>query len=170
MNLLTTAVGAVITDEAGRILLCQQRHGHRLWGLPGGRIRTGESPIQAAIRDIREETGTETEIVDLVGMYQLTGDGCGDDVPDMLMYVFRGRLTAAEVAVNSPRIGRLAWFEPDALPQPLTATTRISLADAFAGRSGVLRRVMRDAEPDIPDAVDGTDAMPAEVGAAALSG
>jgi 8-oxo-dGTP diphosphatase len=165
MNLFTTAVGAVITDEAGRVLLCQQPHGHRLWGLPGGKIRVGESPVQAAIRDIREETGTETEIVDLVGLYQLTGNGCGDDVPDMLMHVFRGRLTAHEVAVNSPRVGRLSWHDPDALPQPLTATTRIALADAIAGRSGVLRRVTRDAEPDIPDAVDAADGVPASAGA-----
>ena len=81
MNSLTSAVGAVITDESGRILLCQQRHGHRLWGLPGGKIRTDESPIRAVIRDIREETGCETEVDDLVGMYQLTGNGCGDDLP-----------------------------------------------------------------------------------------
>jgi 8-oxo-dGTP diphosphatase len=154
MNSLTSAVGAVITDEAGRVLLCQQRHGHRLWGLPGGKIRTDESPIHAAIRDIREETGSETEMTDLVGLYQLTGDGCGDDLPDVMTYVFRGRLAASEVAVNSPRIGRLAWYTTDSLPEPLTATTRIALADAVAGSSGVLRTVERDKEPDIPDAVE----------------
>jgi len=170
MNLFTTAVGAVITDEAGRVLLCQQRYGHRLWGLPGGRIRTGESPIQAAIRDIREETATESEIVDLVGLYQLTGDGCGDDVPDMLMHVFRGRLIGAEVAVNSPRIGRLSWHDPAALPQPLTATARTALADAVAGRSGVLRMVTRDAEPEIPDAVDSADAVLAADAVSAAAG
>jgi 8-oxo-dGTP diphosphatase len=163
MNSLTSAVGAVITDDAGRVLLCQQRHGHRFWCLPGGRIRSGESPIHAAIRDIREETGSETEILDLVGLYNLTGDGCGDDVPDALIHVFRGRLTAPEVAVNSPRVGRLAWFDPASVPQPLTATTRSALADAFAGRAGVIRRVVRDPEPDVPDAVDGTvAAAPAE--------
>jgi 8-oxo-dGTP diphosphatase len=160
MNSLTSAVGAVITDDAGRVLLCQQRHGHRLWGLPGGKVRHDESPIHAAIRDIREETGSESEMVDLVGLYQLTGDGCGDDLPDVLMHVFRGKLIAPEVAVNSPRIGRLAWCEPDALPQPLTATARIALADAVAGRSGVLRTVVRDTEPEIPDAVD-ADALAA---------
>jgi ADP-ribose pyrophosphatase YjhB (NUDIX family) len=162
MNSLTSAVGAVITDDADRVLLCQQRHGHRLWGLPGGKIRHNEDPMHAAIRDIREETGSETELIDLVGLYQLTGDGCGDDLPDVIMHVFRGRLTAPEVAVNSPRVGRLAWFDPAALPQPMTATTRIALADAVAGRSGVLRQVLRDTEPEIPDADDTVVAMPAD--------
>jgi ADP-ribose pyrophosphatase YjhB (NUDIX family) len=161
MSYLTSAVAAVIRDPAGRVLLCQQSQGHRLWGLPGGRIRNGESPIHAAIRDIREETGTETEIVDLVGIYQLTGDACGDDLPDVLVHVFRGRLDG-EVAVNAPgRISRLAWHDPTELPHPVTATTRAAVADATQGRSGVLRDVQRDAEPEIPDAVDPTPAAPA---------
>jgi 8-oxo-dGTP diphosphatase len=154
MNSLTSAVAAVITDPAGRVLLCQQSQGHRLWGLPGGRIRTGEDPVHAAVRDIREETAAETEIIDLVGMYRLTGDGCGD-LPDVLMYVFRGRLHDPEIALNAPgRICRLSWHDPDALPQRITPTTRAALADAFAARSGLLRVVERYREPELPDAVE----------------
>jgi ADP-ribose pyrophosphatase YjhB (NUDIX family) len=154
MNSLHAAVGAVISDDAGRVLLCQQSQGHRLWGLPGGKVRDAESPIHAVIRDIREETGMETELIELIGMYQLTGDGCGTGLPDVLVYVFRGRLLGAEPAVNTPRISRLAWYEPDALPHPLTATTRSAIADAVAGRAGVLRHVVRDEEPQVPDADD----------------
>jgi 8-oxo-dGTP diphosphatase len=150
----TSVVAAVISDDAGRLLLCQQNGGHRLWGLPGGRIRDRESPIHAVIRDVREETGTDIEVFDLVGLYQLTGSACGDGVPDALVHVFRARLHG-EVAVNAPgRIARLSWHDLDALPQPLTATTRAALADAAAGRSGVLRSVKRDAEPEVPEAVD----------------
>jgi ADP-ribose pyrophosphatase YjhB (NUDIX family) len=152
MSPLTSAVAAVIEDPVGRVLLCQQSQGHRLWGLPGGTIRLGESPIHAAIREVRIATGTEIEIIDLVGLYQLTGDGCGEDLPDVLMHVFRGRL-AGEVTVNAPgRICRLAWQEPIDLPGPMTATTRTALADAQLGRSGVLRAVLRDQEPDPLDA------------------
>src|SRR5687767_8649413 len=89
---VTSAVAAVVEDAAGRVLLCQQHGGHRLWGLPGGKIRAAESPVHAVIRDIREETGLETEIIELVGMYQLTGDGCGTALPDLFVHVFRGRL------------------------------------------------------------------------------
>jgi ADP-ribose pyrophosphatase YjhB (NUDIX family) len=152
MSHLTAAVAAVITDPSGRVLLCQQSQGHRLWGLPGGRIRHDESPVHAAVRDIREETGMETEILDLVGIYQLTGDGCGSDLPDVLVHVFRARAEGGEATVNSPgRICRLSWQDPDALPQSMTATTRIALADAIAGRSGMLRDVLRDLDPAIPE-------------------
>jgi 8-oxo-dGTP pyrophosphatase MutT (NUDIX family) len=163
-HLCTSVVAAVISDDAGRLLLCQLRQGHVLWGLPGGRIRHGESPVHAVIRDVREETGTDIEIFDLVGLYHLTGDGCGGGLPDVVVHVFRGQLHG-EVAVNAPgRIRRLSWHDPDALPQSLTATTRAAIADAVAGDSGVLREVHRDKHQ-----VPGTDGAepPAHPGAVA---
>jgi 8-oxo-dGTP diphosphatase len=153
MNSLTSVVAAVIEDPAGRVLLCQQSQGHRLWGLPGGKIRHGESPLHAVVRDIREETGTDIEIVDLIGLYHLSGPGADDELPDVLVHVFRGKLDG-EATLNAPgRICRLSWHDPDSLPEPMTPTTRRALADAAAGRSGVLADVHRVAEPEIPDAV-----------------
>jgi 8-oxo-dGTP diphosphatase len=146
------AVAAVIEDAAGRVLLCRQAGGHRLWGLPGGKIRAEESPVHAVIRDIREETGLESEIIELIGMYQLTGDGCGSTIPDLFVHVFRGRLDGGP-ALNAPgRISGLAWYSPDDLPEPLTATARTAIADAAAGRTGVIRELERDKEPAVADA------------------
>jgi ADP-ribose pyrophosphatase YjhB (NUDIX family) len=156
MSSLESAVAAVIQDPVGRVLLCQQREGHQLWGLPGGTIRHAESPIHALIRDVREEVGTDVEVSDLIGLYQLTGDGCGEDLPDVLVYVFRAKLEG-ETTLNAPgRIRRLSWEDPDALPEPTTATTATALADHVAGRSGVLRTVQRNKEPDVPDADEPT--------------
>jgi ADP-ribose pyrophosphatase YjhB (NUDIX family) len=142
---VTSAVAAIIEDAAGRVLLCQQAGGHQLWGLPGGGVRAAESPVHAAVRDIFSETGLEAEILELVGMYEVTGDGCGEAVPDLFVHVFRGRLQGGGPALNAPgRISRLAWHDPAALPEPLTATTRIAIADAGAGHRGVIRQVKRD--------------------------
>ncbi len=155
MNSLTGAVAAVISDADGRVLLCQQSQGHRLWGLPHGRIRDMESPVHAVIRDIREETGLEIEVVDLVGIYNLTGNGCGEHLPDVLVHAFRAKIDGGEPAVQAPgRISRLSWYSPDDLPSPMTATTQVAVRDAIAGRSGVLRDVHREAEPEIPEAVE----------------
>jgi 8-oxo-dGTP diphosphatase len=170
MSSLTSAVAAVITDASGRVLLCQQSQGHRLWVLPGGRIRNAESPVHAVTREVLEETAVQTEIIDLVGIYQLTGDGCGDDLPDVLVHVFRARLDRADVAVNAPgRICRLSWQDPASLPPRMTPTTRAAIADALVGRSGVLRSVQRDTEPEIPEAVDAVPA-PVPAGAGVLAG
>ncbi|MEV0717695.1 NUDIX hydrolase [Asanoa sp. NPDC050611] len=160
MNSLTSAVAAIVTDDAGRVLLCQQSQGHRRWGLPGGKVRENESPIHAAIRDIREETGMDVEMVDLVGLYEL----CGQGLPDVVVHVFRCRDGRGEALVNAPgRICRLGWHDADDLPEPMTPTTRMAIADAVAGRSGVVCRVDRDAEPDYPEAADTADVRSQEV-------
>lgn len=161
----TAVVAAVISDDAGRLLLCQLPQGHQLWGLPGGRIRNGESPVHAVIRDVRQETGAEIELSGLVGLYQLTGDGCGSGLPDLVVHVFRGRWHGGEVAVNAPgRIQRLSWHDPDSLPESLTATARAALTDAVAGRAGVLGTVRRDVMRERTDITGATEPAPATVG------
>jgi 8-oxo-dGTP diphosphatase len=78
-------VGAVIHDASGRLLLIRRGHApHRgLWSLPGGRIEAGESPEQAVVREVREETGLEVRPGRPVGRVQIPGDGVVFDVLDL---------------------------------------------------------------------------------------
>jgi 8-oxo-dGTP diphosphatase len=77
-------VGAVVHDGAGRLLLIQRGHDpHRgLWSLPGGRIEAGESPEQAVVREVREETGLVVTPQHPVGHVTIPGDGVVFDVVD----------------------------------------------------------------------------------------
>lgn len=60
--------GAVVRDASGRLLLVRRGHEPALgkWSLPGGRIEPGESPQQAAAREVREETGLEVRVGELL--------------------------------------------------------------------------------------------------------
>ena len=40
-----------------------------MWGFPGGAIEIGETPEQAAIRELKEETGLDVEVQSLLGVY-----------------------------------------------------------------------------------------------------
>jgi len=59
---------AIIFDEHGSVLLCHRRD-FDAWNLPGGGIENGELPTEAVMREVKEETGLEVEVKQLVGVY-----------------------------------------------------------------------------------------------------
>ena len=91
MRDVTRAAAAVICDGEGRVLLVQQSSGQRRWGLPGAHLGPRDLPVNAIVHEVRRETGMETRVVDLLGLYHLTGALAGDDeeLPDVLTYAFR---------------------------------------------------------------------------------
>ena len=65
--------GGCLFDECGRVLL-QKRGDSCMWGFPGGAIEIGETPEQAAIRELKEETGLDAEVLKYFAL---------DELPDM---------------------------------------------------------------------------------------
>jgi ADP-ribose pyrophosphatase YjhB (NUDIX family) len=65
---LVPAASAIITDDAGHLLLAK-RTDNQLWTIPGGTMEPGETIAETAVREVKEETGIDVEIVSLVGIY-----------------------------------------------------------------------------------------------------
>ncbi len=62
-----TVVAAVIRDARERILLTRRpmdRHMGGLWEFPGGKVRDGEAPTRALVRELVEELGVSVEVGD----------------------------------------------------------------------------------------------------------
>ena len=59
---------AAIINNEGRILLTR-RLDNGQWCLPSGGMDAGESPIEACIREVFEETGLHVRVTRLVGVY-----------------------------------------------------------------------------------------------------
>ena len=67
-NSLVPSVNVVVTNSAGEVLLIR-RSDNDNWAVPGGAIDLGESLVQAAVRETREETGIDCEVTGIVGIY-----------------------------------------------------------------------------------------------------
>jgi phosphoglycolate phosphatase-like HAD superfamily hydrolase/ADP-ribose pyrophosphatase YjhB (NUDIX family) len=59
-------VGALIFDDSDRVLMIRTHKWSNLWGIPGGKIRGGESSEEALRRELREETGLEVAEIQFV--------------------------------------------------------------------------------------------------------
>jgi ADP-ribose pyrophosphatase YjhB (NUDIX family) len=67
-NSMVPSVNVVIENDAGEILMIE-RSDNGNWALPGGAIDLGESMSQAGIRETKEETGIDCEILGVLGIY-----------------------------------------------------------------------------------------------------
>jgi ADP-ribose pyrophosphatase YjhB (NUDIX family) len=67
--------GAVVRDDQGRLLVIRRGTHPSLgtWSLPGGRVEPGESPAQAAAREVLEETGLRVTVGELIDTVEVLG-------------------------------------------------------------------------------------------------
>lgn len=128
----TVGVFAAIFDAEGRILCVRQGAGARRWTLPGGRMEAGETPDEALVREVREETGFEVTAGELIGLYSTPAK-------DALAISFRARVMGRQPWRPTAEIGEFAFFARDALPSPMRSHTRVRVLDAFDGVLGVAR-------------------------------
>ena len=97
-------VGAVIRDDAGRLLMIQRAHepGQGLWSIPGGRIEPGETDAEALVREMLEETGLTVEVGRLLGRVRRPFlDGAVIDIGDYAVTVTGGTLRPGDDAADA---------------------------------------------------------------------
>lgn len=133
----------IVIDDAGRLLL-EKRSDSGLWGLPGGRVESGESLVESAVREVREETGLQVHISGLVGVYSDCREGRvvtfrdNGDVVQLVDVVMEasdptGTLTASAESET------LKFFRPGDMPwMDICPPARKPLRDFIAGRRNVL--------------------------------
>ncbi|MBB6171739.1 8-oxo-dGTP pyrophosphatase MutT (NUDIX family) [Nocardiopsis mwathae] len=131
-NSVVIAASAAVFDGDGRLLM-QRRTDNGLWALPGGAMEQTESLPAAAVREVKEETGIDVEIVGLVGTYTdprhiiAYDDG---EVRRQFNICFRARPIGGTLRVSAEST-EVHWISPDnmaSLTMHRTQRLRISHA------------------------------------------
>jgi ADP-ribose pyrophosphatase YjhB (NUDIX family) len=106
--------GVVFWGDA--ILLVQER-ADRKWTLPGGWVDVGESPSEAVVREIREESGFATRAVKLLALYDRDRHGH----PPHLWHIWKAFFLCELVGDDQDELGAetvaAAFFPRDSLPE-----------------------------------------------------
>lgn len=124
-------VGALIRDDSGRVLMIRTHKWRHKWGIPGGKIRRGETSINALKREIREETALEIDQIRFA-LVQDCIDSPEFERPEhflLLNYIARSASTAVQL---NDEAEEFLWLSPaDALSLDLNHPTRFLLVEAM---------------------------------------
>jgi 8-oxo-dGTP diphosphatase len=110
------AVSAAVFRN-GRVLIVRraQPPAAGLYTLPGGVVELGETLAEAAVREVREETGLEIEPLALVGYRQIIArDASGRVERHFVILPFAARWLAGEITLNE-ELEEAHWLTPSEL-------------------------------------------------------
>jgi ADP-ribose pyrophosphatase YjhB (NUDIX family) len=119
--------------QGDSVLLVRQSYGKRYWSLPGGSVEPGESIDQAALREVKEETGLDVRLTRLVGVYS-------KPVQDALAVCFEAEVLGGSFSEATDEIVECRYFPPDDLPEPVREHLRERITDWRRGEPGAVWR------------------------------
>ncbi len=111
-----------VVERAGQVLMLRRavETGYGLWSLPGGYVDRGEVVEVAAAREVREETGLQVQIGELVGLF--SEEGHPVVVAAYVAVETGGKLEAGPEALE------LGFYSLDGLPALAFPRDRLILA------------------------------------------
>lgn len=131
-HLFAIGVFAIIQDEKNRVLLCL-RHDYDIWNLPGGALEKWESPWAWVIREVKEETGLDVEIVRLAGVYSKPHK-------DEVVFSFVCRIIGGIITLND-EAKDIQYFALDDIPKNTVPKQVERIHDFFSPNEATVMKI-----------------------------
>lgn len=105
--------GALVQDERDRVLLIRHAGSPAQWSHPGGEHEPGETMEETALREVREETGIECKLVDVIQARRKT---IALDVDpgqrfQMLTVIFDAVYRDGSIEISDEEVLEAAWHQ-----------------------------------------------------------
>ncbi|NHV45767.1 MAG: NUDIX hydrolase [Candidatus Verstraetearchaeota archaeon] len=121
-------IGAgILVIENGKVLLIKRGNepNKGLWSIPGGLVKLGESPEEAAIREFKEETGLNAIIEKLLGIFNIIiKDNEGKIKYHYIVVDYLGKVIGGELKPGSDVLDA-KWFDINELKNIQISSTVI---------------------------------------------
>lgn len=120
-SILTMGAFLNVFDKAGRILCVRQAYGQRMWTTPGGRMESGENPLEAALRETVEEVGLVAATAAFNAIFWKSYAN------DIVFSFFTEPSDHQMSFVPNSEISEARFFSPNALPSPMGFNTSLRI-------------------------------------------
>ncbi|MBQ9227293.1 MAG: NUDIX domain-containing protein [Eubacterium sp.] len=138
-RLIFNCAGCIIFDERGRLLL-QKRTDCEMWGFLGGAVELGESVAEAAVREVKEESGLDVEITSLYGVYsKYFTEYANGDKAQPIVHLFNAKVIGGKLIDSNEETLELKYFDLKDAPPMFCKQHQDALDDIIAGREYVYR-------------------------------
>ncbi|MEC9485397.1 MAG: NUDIX domain-containing protein [Candidatus Izemoplasma sp.] len=115
-KIIMNAAACIITNEDDQVLL-QHRSDDHYWGLPGGIMELGETEKETCIREVKEETGLEIEVISFLGTFHNKHKTWPNgDEAHVICAIFTAKVTGGTLHTNNEETLALDFFSSDNLP------------------------------------------------------
>ena len=136
-SIITIGCGVLITNDNNQVLL-QRRSDTGEWCIPGGAMEIGETYIETATREIREEVGIEVKNLQLFGIY--SGEDRiihypNKDVVYSLAIIFTTGDYHGEISDTDAEVLEHRFFDKDNIPKDLFYPDARPILDWAAGKT-----------------------------------